>query len=574
MSVTTSNAITIKLKDSANVPDGKGVAYVAGYINGKASNIQVLSSNGTFVDPPSKTSVTVASTKGWQSTGISVDSTSSTIYTVSAISGKWTADPKTNNGELYDAEGCPGVLVPGDRTAFPMQHVQMGALVGKIGDNGTPFFIGTGNWSSNQSEASGVLHLAINDDLTGQYGSGLSDNSGSIKVDIAEGLSFYEMSKIKTVTLNASTNGNDRLIFVVSPAKPAQIPIAAQVPAGQTSAVLTPLGYTSYPYANSPGIAAPGPFDIFEFGMDAAADLSAVNGFGLNLSFTYGTQQYGVRKSVTRKQVGAAFTSFIKNEGGKASAYSELLYDDDIGDNSPKPPSVDGQFFAIADPNDMLEARVIQGKSHVTADSLSTYWDTTLNSFFTVDKYLSINLGDSTYNGKCTETTLPGTQTSCNAFTLSNGTNTYTFYQPPEGIESALYVFKQSFNKYTAGSGGDAGLLQDNIWEALCRGVALSGLFDEAKTGGESTAAWNKSTDWYPAETACHYFAKFMHYSDVDGKDSRSSKKDPIFHGHAAYGFSEDENPDGPGFSGNVPSKTTGNVPAGSTMTIELGPWN
>lgn len=563
-----SSTILLTLSDQSGIAPTSGAAWVAGFINGGASNLQILQSDGSFTAPAAPTVVSVAATSAWQGTGIQITQGSLTTNTVAYVSGKWTADPQTNGGNLYDANGCPGLNVPTDQTAFPMVGVAMGALVGKIGETGTPFFIGDGYWFSSMAQTSGELYLCINDDLTGVYGAGLTDNSGSLTVEITEGLPFYLLSSIPVVTVATQTNGANRLIFVVSPSQPPAMPIA----------VYSPLGYTAYPYANPPGIAAPGPFDIFEFGMDAAADLSAVNGLGLNLSFSYNSEQYGVNTTVSRQQVGNAYSSFITKEGNMASPFAQLLYQSSIGNGAPNPPAVSGnEFFAIADPNDLLQALLIQGDSIAADNALASYWDSTLASFFGLNQYLSINLGgNNIYSGQCQQQTNPSTGILTNAYTLTNSSNTsYTFYQPPAGIESALYVFEQAFNPYTpAGPGGDAGLLQDCIWEALCRGVATAGVFAAQKTAGESTQAWNTAANWYAANSTCHYYAKFLHCSDVNGEDFRTSGQNPIFYGGAAYGFSMDENPIGPGFSGNVPSKTKENVPGGSVISIVLGPWS
>ncbi len=551
-----SNTIWLRLKDLSGISDS---VWVSGFINGGASSLQLLQADGSFANPPAATIISVSANTSWQATGVTITNGATTTYTTTYSSGEWTADPNTNSGQLYNAGGCPNLLVPSDQTAYPMTGVNMGALLGKIGESGTPFFIGMGDWSSLATQESGELYLCINDDLTGAYGPGLNDNRGSVTVQISQGLPFYQLSSISKATLDTATNGSNRLIFVVSATQPVEMPISSY----------NPLGYTSYPYANPPGIAAPGPFDIFEFGMNAAADLSAVNGFGLNLSFTFDKEQYGVDTSFTRKQIHEAYTNFITNEGSHASPFRELLYKTSIGGTAPNPPTVlDNEFFAIADPNDMLQAKMIQGTT--SSDPLTPYWDDTLKDFFKVGNYLSINLGGGNiYSGVCS---LEGTT---NTFTLSNTAGaSFKFPQPPAGIDSSLYVFQQAFNQYTPnGSAGDAGLIQDSIWEALCRGVAPKGISTTTISAGESTAAWNKATDWYGAGSVCHYYAKFLHYSDIDGKDSRITKNAPIFYGNSVYGFSMDEDPIGPGFSGNVPSKTIGNVPGGSIMEITLGKW-
>jgi hypothetical protein len=393
---------------------------------------------------------------------------------------------------------------------------------------------------------------------------------------------FYAVSAVPTVSLSVATNGNDRLLFVVAASQPADLAIATSQ---------QPIQYTQYPYANTPGVAAPGPFDVFEFGMQAQDDLSAVSGFGLNLSFsvTIGgvPQQFGMQPSVTRKAIGQAFTSFIANEAKSlpaATAFAALLYDGPIATGAPVPPMVDGQYFAIADPNDLLGA--LTGNYMGTTDNaLATYWDATLETFFAVGNYLSINLSSNPlapniYSGQSSTQTNPSTQVASPAYTLSNGTDSYTLYMPlaagatSPGLTGAQYVFQQAFGNLTpAGAANDAGLLQDCIWEALCRGVAPDGVSATTITNGESTTAWNDATKWYQAGTVCHLYAKFLHYATVDGTDSRAGGT-PMMYGNATYGFSMDENPLGPYSGPNVPSKTVQNVPDGATITVTVGPWD
>lgn len=554
-----SSQIFITLSDQSGLLPSVATVYVAGWINGGSGSFQILGADGCFSDPTAQ-SFTIQATRPWQNTGITVTQGTTVTLTVTYGSGDWTADPHTNGGNLYDANGCPGVIVPADRTAFPIVGVPMGALVGRVG-GGTPFLIGDGPQIVS-TETGGALELCINDDLTGAYGAGLTDNSGSITVQIAQGLPFFAVSSIPQITLATTTNGNERLIFVASPSQPLQLPIANQVP----------MQYTAYPYANQPppALMPPGPFDIFEFGFNAAADVSAVNGFGLNLSFSYGGASYGVDSSVSRDQIGKAFAAFISTEMAKlpaAEAFEELLYDGAIAPSAPTPPAVAGQFFALCDPNDMLQARQIEANGQPVSDALATYWDATLAAFFAVGNYLSVNVGTDIYSGQSTSQPdfTSGQSVPCYTLTNSSGTS-YDFYQPPAGIAGALYVFQQAFGALTpAGGSGDAGLLQDNIWEALCRGVALDGVFTTPVTSGQSTTAWNNSANWYQSGTICDFYAKFLHYGTVDGTQ--------IFYDGAAYGFSLDENPDGPYTGPNVPSKTIGNVPGGSTISVVIGPW-
>lgn len=124
--------------------------------------------------------ITVQATSPWADTGINIQSGSTVAVTY--LSGAWTADPKDNNDTLYTAAGSPDIVVSPAQPKYPMVDVNMGALIGRIGE-GTPFLIGNGPVSVPDT-TSGPLQLCINDDLTGAYGAGLSDNKGSVTVQI------------------------------------------------------------------------------------------------------------------------------------------------------------------------------------------------------------------------------------------------------------------------------------------------------------------------------------------------------------------------------------------------------
>lgn len=395
---------------------------------------------------------------------------------------------------------------------------------------------------------------------------------GTFAAPSMNSVQFYPVAAVPSVTLSDQTNGNDRLLFVVAP----------QQPGALTVSNAAPTQYTQYPYLVAPGVAAPGPFDIFEFGMNAAADVSAVSGFGLNIRFQANGQQYGTQATFTRQAIGEAFSTFVAKQATVRpadQAFAELLYDGSIAPGAPSPPMVNGQFFAITDPNDMLAA-LTGNYTGTTSDPLATYWDSTLADFFAVGNYISINLSSNPsapniYSGRSSLQTNPLTNVQSPAFTLTSQSHpgtSYTFYMPPSGLKSAQYVFGQAFGDLTpAGSGGDAGLLQDNIWEALSRGAALGGISSTPIGNGESTAAWNNPANWYQPTAVSNIYAMFLHYADIDGNDSRVSNGTPIFYGNSAYGFSLDENPDGPYNGPQVPSKTTGNVADGSTVTVYIG---
>ena len=378
---------------------------------------------------------------------------------------------------------------------------------------------------------------------------------------------FYPVTSVPTVTLSQATGGGNQLLFVVSPTPPTALNILNN----------GPQKFAQYPYGPSAGNpAAPGPFDIVEFGMEAQVDVSAVSGFGLNIRLSVADkmgQRYGVNGQVSRKQVGTAYKAFIHREklvNPAAHSFSDLYYDNPLIPTWAAPPKVGGQYFAISDPNDTLGA-LTGNFQNPTTHKLATYWDDTLTKFFANGNWLSVNLSNDAvpniYSGQC----------SGGTYTLGNGTNTYKFPNPlnanPHRFAGAYYVFGQAYGPYTpSGSGGDAGALQDNIWMALCRGVALDGVSKSQIGKGESTVKWNDWKKWYGTGSTCDLYAKFLHYSDVNGGDSRTTRQPPIFIDNAAYGFGEDENPSGPYPGPTVPSKSP-DVPDGSTVNVHIGRW-
>lgn len=125
-----------------------------------------------------ETLATVNANQAWQDTGVTVQP--GNPITVSYKYGQWTADPATNGGNLYGANGCQGVIVT--QSGYPIQNVNMGTLIGQVGIN-APFLIGDGPVLTPAGQ-SGALKLCINDDLNAQYGAGLADNIGSLQVRI------------------------------------------------------------------------------------------------------------------------------------------------------------------------------------------------------------------------------------------------------------------------------------------------------------------------------------------------------------------------------------------------------
>ena len=129
----------------------------------------------------SATSFTIMANQAWQQTGIVIPA--NMAVTIAYESGLWTANPDTNGGQPYDANGCETVAkVPADHTCYPLTGVNEGALVGRV-NGGEAFLVGTGPYTI-LLDTGGALELCINDDLNGCYGAGLKDNHGSVTVFI------------------------------------------------------------------------------------------------------------------------------------------------------------------------------------------------------------------------------------------------------------------------------------------------------------------------------------------------------------------------------------------------------
>ncbi len=103
--------------------------------------------------------------RDWQSTGVTVNP--GDVVNIRAR-GRWLYTPN----EWHSPAGHPRFRAP---QFYPLPGVPGGALIGKIGDNGKPFYVGAN--ISIQSQASGQLYLRIDDDI-------LSDNEGEVDVDV------------------------------------------------------------------------------------------------------------------------------------------------------------------------------------------------------------------------------------------------------------------------------------------------------------------------------------------------------------------------------------------------------
>lgn len=103
--------------------------------------------------------------KDWQSLGLRVQKDD--MLHIQA-NGDWLYTP----GHYHGPEGSPHYRAPG---FYPLPHVAGGALIGRIGEHGEPFFVGKA--ITRRVDKSGLLYLRIDDNI-------LSDNDGWVAVDI------------------------------------------------------------------------------------------------------------------------------------------------------------------------------------------------------------------------------------------------------------------------------------------------------------------------------------------------------------------------------------------------------
>lgn len=134
-----------------------------------ASENAIPSGEGTVFD------LEVAANVFWVDTGLVVDG--ELPVSLRTKSGSWTANPATGmvgpTGHL-DLIAKPGYRLP---------SAPEGLLVGQVGTAVFPI----GDGAVAPAGATGRLYLGINDDLTGEYGVGFTDNEGSMRVEITVG---------------------------------------------------------------------------------------------------------------------------------------------------------------------------------------------------------------------------------------------------------------------------------------------------------------------------------------------------------------------------------------------------
>ncbi|HWB26244.1 MAG TPA: hypothetical protein VG738_12225 [Chitinophagaceae bacterium] len=114
---------------------------------------------------------TVQANITWQSTGVTVGPGA---IAITYLSGEWTANPDTG---LVNAAGNPNYI---GKEGYALPGANEGALIGSV--NGTAFLVGFG--ANVPQGLTGLLQLVINDDLSGIYGPGLTDNYGTVTVSI------------------------------------------------------------------------------------------------------------------------------------------------------------------------------------------------------------------------------------------------------------------------------------------------------------------------------------------------------------------------------------------------------
>ena len=161
-----------------------GLSAVAGYAGDTEKAqlcaekcVQLLEYRTQFsnVGTPAGRIIKVQAGKQWQRTGIVLHKGDSVI--ISYLRGKWSANLEQG---MYDANGCPGAVA--DNESYVMRMVNEGALCGKMGKDGAPFFIG--NTQEIVVEEKGELFLIINDDITQKLGVGYADNRGHLDIVI------------------------------------------------------------------------------------------------------------------------------------------------------------------------------------------------------------------------------------------------------------------------------------------------------------------------------------------------------------------------------------------------------
>lgn len=129
----------------------------------------IASGAGTVFD------LEVAANVLWVDTGLMVDG--DLPVSLRPRSGSWTANPAMG---MVGPTGHPGLIA---KPGYSLASALEGLLVGKVGTAVFPI----GDGATVPAGATGRLYLSINDDMTGEYGAGFTDNEGAMRVEITVG---------------------------------------------------------------------------------------------------------------------------------------------------------------------------------------------------------------------------------------------------------------------------------------------------------------------------------------------------------------------------------------------------
>jgi choline dehydrogenase-like flavoprotein len=121
--------------------------------------------------------LTVQANQTWQGTGVQINGLVPRL--VRYVSGLWCASPQGGN---VDGNGGSRHI---DYSSYALPGAAEGALIGRVGSGGKPFLVG--DLAQVPGNQQGELQLCINDDLTGQHGAGLSDNTGALTIRVEFG---------------------------------------------------------------------------------------------------------------------------------------------------------------------------------------------------------------------------------------------------------------------------------------------------------------------------------------------------------------------------------------------------
>lgn len=395
-------------------------------------------------------------------------------------------------------------------------------------------------------------------------------SNGSFALSSSGTATFINVNAGMTVNVPNVTNyGNNRLVFTVTDAS-----------VSQPNALSPIKGYTSYPFSGKPGVCPPGPYDIFEFGPNAQYDVSAVDSFGLNLSFTVKGDNltYGTNALVSRAQISKAYTDFVTNDPLGNTGFKNLLYTSKTG--SGYPDVIDGQFSAIVSPKDWLAI-------HPNATGLKDYWKDTIDAFFKSGNQINLYLNAATvgnYSGS----------SDGSKYTLT-GPGSLSIIIPASDFKAPNQGFIQAVRDKSSGESNQKyaafGQIEAAIFEAMSRGVLLDGVIASSSTttitNNYTSDAWTNVSNWYTNHNNTYnknpsvydVYAKFLHYATVNLSGTSTSifgeNKNKSF--GMAYGFSLDESPnvsDNWSVNDNVPSKPVYTIGSGQDVTLSLGLWS